>query len=189
MTKKQQPHGGIVNSYRLSSRAEIDETGCYRYNYRYNLLVMHVAAMQGCDLAVASPNMDVTPPRPPLVFSSQAAGAHGRLQNTLVHPQLCPLSQPMSLQGSDAFVGIQLQATAPQEDAYAQPLLPTAQAACGLFSGLITGNFLHLRLTNWLCALLCQEDGGPLGLWRQKSPLFEDVTSVIFLFSHCFKLR
>lgn len=52
------------------------------------------------------------------------------------------------------------------------PLLPTAQAACGLFPGLITGNFLHLRLTNWLCALLCQEDGAPLGLWRQKFPLF-----------------
>lgn len=145
MTKKQQPHGGTVNFYRLSSRAEIDETGCYRYNYRYNLLVTHVAAMQGSDLAIISPNIDVTPPRPPAVFSSQAAGAHGRLQNTPVHPQLCPLSQPMSPQGSDAFVDIQLQAAAPQGDAYAQPLLPTAQAAYGLFSGLITGNFLHLR--------------------------------------------
>lgn len=35
---------------------------------------------------------------------------------------------------------------------------------------------LHLSLTNWLRALLCQGDGVLLGLWRQKSPLFEDVS-------------
>lgn len=187
VTKNQQPHGGIVNCYWLPSRAEINGTGYYRYS----LLVTrdsHAKLLHGnhfsqhpCYTSKATSSVEFPGSRSPW----QAAGHPN--PSAALHSLSSPAHEPPGLR---CFCWHPAPSSCPSGGClWPTPLLPTAQSACDLLSGPIAGNFLHLGLINWLCALLCQEDGGSLRLWRQKLPLFEDVTTVIFLFSLCFKLR
>lgn len=138
VTKEQQFHGGVVNFYRLPSRAEITEA---RY-YRYNLLVTHVTAMQSSDQAIISPRTDITPPRPQaaLVSTQQECMAGCRVFHSVHSSPQSPLTSPCACRAQMLLLASSSQWLPRGDRVCPTPLFLAAQAACGLFSGLLTGN-------------------------------------------------